>query len=172
MAEPPPLQVAGPSSGPVEGVVLHLDEPLSFWGGLDAATGEVIDRHHPQSGQSVAGRVLVMHSGRGSSSGSSVLLEAVRCGTAPAAIVMVEPDAIVALGAIVASELYDFTLPVVLVNESVMAELCTGVRVRIDRDGSVRTINAVPWLLRRGWRRRARFARRGRLAQPYPTPPS
>lgn len=142
MAEPPPLQVAGPSSGPVEGVVLHLDEPLSFWGGLDAATGEVIDRHHPQSGQSVAGRVLVMHSGRGSSSGSSVLLEAVRCGTAPAAIVMVEPDAIVALGAIVADELYGWPLPVVLVNEAELAKFRTGDQVCVERDGSVRTINA------------------------------
>jgi predicted aconitase with swiveling domain len=56
MAERPSLQVAGPPGGPVEGEVLHLDEPLSFWGGLDAATGEVIDRHHPQSGLSVAGR--------------------------------------------------------------------------------------------------------------------
>ncbi|MDG2908940.1 MAG: DUF126 domain-containing protein [Acidimicrobiales bacterium] len=142
MAEPPPLQVAGPSSGPVEGVVLHLDEPLSFWGGLDAATGEVIDRHHPQSGQSVAGRVLVMHSGRGSSSGSSALLEAVRCGTAPAAIVMVEPDAIVALGAIVADELYGRPLPVVLANEAELAKLRTGDQVCIERDGSVRRIDA------------------------------
>jgi predicted aconitase with swiveling domain len=142
MAEPPRLQVAGPASGPVEGVVLRLDEPLSFWGGLDAATGEVIDRHHPQVGRSVTGRVLVMHSGRGSSSGSSILLEAVRCGTAPVAIVMVEPDAIVALGAIVASELYGVALPVVLVDEAQFARLRTGVRVDVGVDGSVRTIAA------------------------------
>ena len=142
MAERPSLQVAGPPGGPVEGEVLHLDEPLSFWGGLDAATGEVIDRHHPQSGLSVAGRVLVMRSGRGSSSASSVLLEAVRCGTAPAAIVMVEPDAIVALGAIVADELYGWPLPVVLVNEAELAKFRTGDQVCVERDGSVRTINA------------------------------
>ena len=142
MAEPPQVQVAGPPSGPVEGVVLHLDEPLSFWGGLDSASGEIIDRHHPQVGRSVAGRVLVMRTGRGSSSGSSVLLEAVRCGTAPAAIVMVEADAIVALGAIVADEFYGVALPVVLVSEAELAGLCTGIRVGIDRDGTVRTINA------------------------------
>ncbi|MDP6940369.1 MAG: DUF126 domain-containing protein, partial [Planctomycetota bacterium] len=72
----------------------------------------------------------------------SVLLEAVRCGTAPAAIVMVEADAIVALGAIVADEFYGVALPVVLVSEAELAGLCTGIRVGIDRDGTVRTINA------------------------------
>ena len=136
MPEVPLVQVAVPDGG-VTGEVLRLDEPLSFWGGLDSATGEVIDRHHPQSGTSVAGRVLVMPHGRGSSSGSSVLAEAARCGTAPLAIVMVEPDAIVALGAIVADELYGVGVPVVLVSVDELAGLSTGGRVRIGSDGSV-----------------------------------
>ena len=63
-------------------------------------------------------------------------------GTAPAAIVMVEPDAIVALGAIVADELYGWPLPVVLVNEAELAKFRTGDQVCVERDGSVRTINA------------------------------
>ncbi|MDH4116881.1 MAG: DUF126 domain-containing protein [Acidimicrobiia bacterium] len=102
--------VAGCASGPS----FHLDEPLSFWGGLDAATGEIIDRRHPQAGEVVTGKVLVMAKGRGSSSGSSVLAEAIRAGTGPAAIVLGEPDEIVALGAIVAEELYGITVPVVV----------------------------------------------------------
>ena len=57
-------------------------------------------------------------------------------------VVMVEPDAIVALGAIVADELYGWPLPVVLVNEAELAKLRTGDQVRIEHDGSVRTINA------------------------------
>jgi predicted aconitase with swiveling domain len=101
-------------AGRAEGEVLVLDEALSFWGGIDPATGRVIDPRHPQAGAELAGRVLVMPSGRGSSSSSSVLAEAIRVGTAPAAIVLLEPDAIVALGAIVARELYGTTVPVVV----------------------------------------------------------
>jgi predicted aconitase with swiveling domain len=101
-------------AGEATGDVLVLDEPLSFWGGIDPASGEIIDVHHPQRGANVAGRVLVMPGGRGSSSSSSVLAEAIRAGTAPAAIVLLEPDPIVALGAIVARELYGATIPVVV----------------------------------------------------------
>jgi hypothetical protein len=114
-------------AGEGEGEVLVLDEPLSFWGGIDPATGAIVDVHHPQRGEVVAGRVLVMPSGRGSSSSSSVLAEAVRAGTAPAAIVLREPDPIVALGAIVARELYGIALPVVVATEAVPR----GSRIRI-----------------------------------------
>jgi predicted aconitase with swiveling domain len=93
-----------------------LDAPLSFWGGLDPVTGALIDTHHPQQGASLTGRVLVMPSGRGSSSSSYVLAEAIRSGTAPAAIVLREPDGIVALGAIVARELYGALVPVVVLD--------------------------------------------------------
>jgi uncharacterized protein len=95
-----------------------LDEPLSLWGGLDPETGDVIDVRHPQHGANVSGRILVMPSGRGSSSSSSVLAEAIRAGTAPAAIVLSEPDPIVALGSVVARELYGLVTPVVVVDSS------------------------------------------------------
>jgi uncharacterized protein len=100
--------------GTARGTALVLDEPLSFWGGLDPHNGEIIDRRHPQAGHTVTGKVLAMPSGRGSSSSSSVLAEAIRAGTAPVAIVLREPDGIVALGAIVAEELYGRTIPVVV----------------------------------------------------------
>jgi predicted aconitase with swiveling domain len=103
--------------GTGSGEVLVLDEPLSFWGGVDPATGEVIDVRHPQRGANIAGRVLVMGSGRGSSSSSSVFAEAVRAGTAPAAVVLAEPDPILALGSIVARELYGRAVPVVVAAE-------------------------------------------------------
>ena len=80
--------VPGAASGPV----LKLDEPLSFWGGLDSATGTIIDRLHPQRGASVAGCILMMRGGRGSSSGSATLAEALRLGNGPAAILMLERD--------------------------------------------------------------------------------
>ena len=88
-------------AGGAEGDVLALDEPLSFWGGVDEASGCIIDVHHPQHGASVVGRVLVMPAGRGSSSSSSVLAELIRAGFGPAAILLGERDPIVALGAAV-----------------------------------------------------------------------
>ena len=116
-------------SGRGHGAALVLDEPLSFWGGVDPATGAVIDVHHPQAGSIVAGRVLVLPAGRGSSSSSYVLAESVRSGTAPAAIVLGEPDAIIALGALVATELYGSNLPVVVAPG---AALTTGDLVTVD----------------------------------------
>lgn len=101
-------------AGTAEGQALVLDEPLSFWGGIDPETGDVIDVRHPQHGANVAARILVLPTGRGSSSSSSVLAEAIRTGTAPAAILLGEVDPILALGAIVARELYGSTVPVVV----------------------------------------------------------
>jgi predicted aconitase with swiveling domain len=102
--------VPGAASGPI----LRLDEPLSFWGGLDSATGTIVDRLHPQRSANIAGRVVMMPGGRGSSSGSATLAEAVRLGKGPAAILMLERDAIVVVGAMVAAELYGLVCPVAL----------------------------------------------------------
>lgn len=100
------------------GEALTLDAPLSFWGGTDRATGVIIDRHHPQHGIGIAGRVLIMDASRGSSSSSSVLAEQIRAGVAPAAILLGSRDAIIALGALAAAELYGIRMPVVLINRS------------------------------------------------------
>jgi uncharacterized protein len=127
--------VAGEARGPV----LVLDEPLSFWGGVDPETGRVIDVHHPQVGAVVTGRVLAMPSGRGSSSSSSVLVESIHAGTGPIAIVMREPDPIVALGAIVVRELFGTRFPVVVVDEATYRSLRNDdvVTVRADDAGAV-----------------------------------
>lgn len=122
-------------AGEATGVVLVLAEPLSMWGGLDPETGEVIDGRHPQFGLNVTGRILVMPSGRGSSSSSSVLAEAIRIRTAPAAIVLAEPDDIILLGALVAEELYGITCPVVVADPPTYAALRTGDRVTLQPGG-------------------------------------
>lgn len=119
-------------AGSARGRVLRLDEPLSLWGGMDAATGKVIDRRHPQAGQDLAGRVVFMPSGRGSSSSSSVLAEAVRAGTAPAAVVLVEPDPILALGAVVAAELYGRRVPIVVLDDTAYEAIRSGDEVAIE----------------------------------------
>jgi predicted aconitase with swiveling domain len=118
--------------GVAEGSALVLDEPLSLWGGVDPATGIVIDARHPQRGQSVSGRVLVMPAARGSSSSSSILAEAVRAGCAPAAILLGEPDLILAVGAAVAEELYGRSVPVVLLRGDELAGIVDGARVKVD----------------------------------------
>ena len=122
MPDQPRVLVAGTATGEV----LHLDEPLSFWGGLDATDGRIIDRRHPQADRVVTGRVLAMPHGRGSSSASSVLCEAVRAGTAPIAILMAEPDELVALGAIVAG-----------VGHEAYQSMVDGERVTVGPDGTV-----------------------------------
>lgn len=106
------------TSGRATAPVLVLDEPLSFWGGVDAVSGAIIDTHHPQVGQSVAGRILMLHSGRGSSSSSSVLAETIRNRVGPAAILIVASDPILALGCLVAEELYGVHVPVVVLDEA------------------------------------------------------
>lgn len=105
------------TTGRASAAVLVLDEPLSFWGGVDPLSGAIIDTHHPQAGQSVAGRVVLMHSGRGSSSSSSVLAETLRHGVGPAALLMVVSDPILALGCLVAEELYGVHTPVIVLRD-------------------------------------------------------
>ena len=105
---------------------LVLTDGLSLWGGMDPATGELIDAHHPQRGANLAGRVVVMPSGRGSSSSASVLAESVRARTAPAAIVRGEPDLILALGAAVAEELDGGRVPVVVMPPDELASITDG----------------------------------------------
>lgn len=112
------IEVTALVPGEGQGRVVVLDRPLSFWGGFDPATGEVIDRRHPQLGVRLSGAVVAMPGGRGSSSATSVITEAIRIGTAPAAFVLARPDPIIALGAMVAEELYSIVCPVVVVPEA------------------------------------------------------
>jgi predicted aconitase with swiveling domain len=122
----------------VAGRALVLDEGLSLWGGMDPATGLLIDARHPQRGASLTGRVVVMPSGRGSSSSASVLAEAVRARTAPAAILLGEPDLILAIGSAVAEELYGVVVPVVVLPADELSSIVDGTEMRIGPDGSVR----------------------------------
>ena len=117
--------------GEAEGLALVLRAPLSLWGGMDPATGELIDERHPQRGAQMAGRVLVMPAVRGSSSASSVLAEAARAGCAPAAILLGEVDLILAVGAAVADELYGIRIPVVQLDGEDLARITDGAAVRV-----------------------------------------
>jgi predicted aconitase with swiveling domain len=119
------------ADGSASGEALVLREALSLWGGVDPATGVIIDSRHPQLGASVAGRVLVMPAVRGSSSSSSVLAETVRAGCAPAAILLGETDLILAVGAAVAEELYGRRIPVVQLAPAELGAITDGARVSV-----------------------------------------
>ncbi|CAN5835778.1 hypothetical protein BH23ACT4_BH23ACT4_09190 [soil metagenome] len=102
--------VDGSASGPL----MVLSEPLSFWGGVDPATGTIIDRSHPAVGESVAGKILYMPYGRGSSSSASVIAETIRNGAGPVGFILGEPDEIVVTGVYVANSLYGTSVPVMV----------------------------------------------------------
>lgn len=91
--------------GAVAAPVLILRAPISFWGGVDPKSGDIIDARHPDVGRNIAGKVLCLPGTIGSSSASAVLMELVHAGRAPAAILMPEPDAILLMGLIVAREM-------------------------------------------------------------------
>ena len=109
--------------GAAVGPLLYADVGLSFWGGVDPFSGEVIDRHHPLSGECLAGRVLAIPSGRGSCTGSSVLMELISNGHAPAALVLAEADEILTLGVLVAQTLFERSLPVLCIGSEAFAGL-------------------------------------------------
>ncbi len=119
------------SDGVAEGELVVLAAPLSFWGGMDPSSGRIIDRRHPQWGLALSGKIVAMPAGRGSSSSSSVLAEAIRTGSAPTGLILCQPDGIVALGAIVAVELYGRECPVVCLAVADYAALRAGRRTRI-----------------------------------------
>ena len=101
-------------AGSAEGVAVVSKEALSFWGGVCPRTGKIIDRRHERSGTIVTGKVFVFPQGKGSSTSSATLMEAIRAGVAPAAIINLKVDPILALGSIVADELYHQAIPIVV----------------------------------------------------------
>jgi predicted aconitase with swiveling domain len=124
-------------SGSARGTALVSSEPISFWGGYDYLTGEIIDRRHPLSGMNASGKVLAVPFSRGSSTTSEVLLEAIRAGTAPCAILTTGTDFFFALASVVADELYARPLPLVSVTEVDFTRLKTGDEIQIEADGRV-----------------------------------
>lgn len=111
--------------GQAHGQVLALTNPISFWGGVDDS-GRISDIHHPQCGASLTGKVVVMTSGRGSSSSTTVLADQIRTGVAPAAIVLADCDTILVIGALVAAELYAVHMPVVQLSRPDLGKLTGG----------------------------------------------
>jgi len=129
-------QVLNP--GEAAGAALVLSEPLSFWGGFDPASGRVIDRHHPQLGAELAGKILVLPESRGSGGTPAGVAEAIRHGTAPLAFILGKADANVSAGALAAAEHYGREVPVVALAPENFGCLRSGDRLTVTRDGRVK----------------------------------
>ena len=125
------------TSGTAQGPVLFGDTPLSFWGGVQPSSGEIIDRRHPLSGKIITGQILALPSGRGSCTGSSVMMEVILNGNGPAALILEQPDEILALGAIVAELVFGKGLPVVVVGSAGFAAVRDAAWAGVNADGSV-----------------------------------
>jgi predicted aconitase with swiveling domain len=129
--------VGGRAAGPL----LRLTHPISFWGGVDPVAGTIVDPRHPQFGVSIAGTVLAIPSAVGSSSSSAIMLELLREGNAPAAILMGQADAILALGVVVAAELGYEPIPVIEAPADELARLPDGCVAQVDDTGAVSIVD-------------------------------
>lgn len=125
--------VKGGGSGPL----LVSDMPLSFWGGYNQFTGEVIDRRHPLSGKIATGCMLAIPASRGSSTTTAVLLEAIRRGTAPAALITSQVDTFLVLASVVADELYQKPIPVLTLDAEAFKLLNSSQYAALDQSGKL-----------------------------------
>lgn len=123
--------------GTASGRLLVSREPISFWGGYDPGAGTITERNHPLADAVARDRVLCIPSTRGSSTTTAVLLEAIRAGTAPAALLTAGTDTFLALAAIVAEEMYGRTIPVIALEDADYASLASGSHARVECDGTV-----------------------------------
>jgi hypothetical protein len=112
------------STGSASGEALVTSMGISFFGGVDPLTGCVVEKGHELEGQSVAGRILVFPSGKGSTVGSYTLYRLKKAGLAPAAIVNAEAETITAVGCIISD--------IPCVDQVPIDQLQTGMRLRVD----------------------------------------
>jgi len=127
-------ELRGLTPGRATGRIALLSSPLSLWGGLNVENGTICDVNHPEHGLLLKGRILAMKAARGSSSSSSALVEAIRRGNAPAAILLGRVDPILVIGSLVAADLYRIEVPIVLVAETSWKHLEDGMQISIAAD--------------------------------------
>ncbi len=122
--------------GSAAGEVLALTHPISFWGGVDPKTGDIIDARHPERGHNIAGKILALPGMIGSSSAAAVMLELIHANKAPAALIMPEPDAILLLGVIVAREM-GWAIPPAFALDKDAQKMLGGKMIKIAADGMI-----------------------------------
>lgn len=130
---------ASAASGGVapDGLLLLLEQSLSFWGGFDTIEGRIIDVHHPQSGQTVGGQIVALPETKGSAGTPADLAEAIRLGVGPLAVITTTIDLNIVAGAMVASKLYGVDVPILRLNVDDFSRLSTGQRLTIAENGTI-----------------------------------
>ena len=124
-------------SGGAEGTVLRFDAPISFWGGINAVTSKVVMAGHPQTGNYIKDKILVIPKLIGSSSSAAVILELIYAGLAPGGLILGEKDAILPVGVLVARQMNWQTIPVVAVADPPFQ---TGDQLYIHPDGRIDSV--------------------------------
>ena len=124
-------------SGLASGSAMILDETLSFWGGFNPVNGEIIDVHHPQYKQRVSQSILCISQSRGSAGTPAAITETLRNGSGPAAFILAKADVNIAVGVMVANQLYGLNIPVIEVSLSQMVQIDNGSNVQVNEDGSI-----------------------------------
>ncbi|MEC1715134.1 aconitase X swivel domain-containing protein [Schinkia azotoformans] len=125
------------ASGEVRGEIVGTNHLLSFWGGFDPVTGKIIDRHHPLCGETLTGKIFVLPRGKGSSTGSPILLDAIMLGNAPAGLIMNKADVIISLGIIVCEEFFKKGIPIIVLNNEDFSEAVQAKEAVIKEGGTV-----------------------------------
>ncbi len=118
--------------GKVQGEVLATHDDISFYGGCDPETGVIVEKGHELEGQSIAGKILVFPTGKGSTVGSYVLYSLSKAGKAPLAIINKSTDPIVAVGCIISD--------IPAIDQIDVSQLETGLKIEVDADNGVISI--------------------------------
>ena len=126
------------SKGKAQGRLLVVDEPVSFWGGFDPNDGRILEASHPQRGRSLCGQILVMARSKGSAGTPAGVAESIRNESGPLAIILCMADVNIAVGAMVASNLYGLRMPVLEIPDPDFSRLQTGMLCEIEESGTIR----------------------------------
>jgi len=112
--------------GKAQGEALVTSQPISFYGGVDPATGVVIEKGHELQGQSIKGKILVFPTGKGSTVGSYTLYRMKKNDTAPAGMINRECETVVAVGVIISE--------IPCVDKIDISKIKTGDKIRIENE--------------------------------------
>lgn len=115
------------SKGHAKGEALVSNDPISFLGGVDPYTGQVIDSKHELNGKNIKDKILIIPGGKGSTVGSYVIFQMAKSKTAPKAIICLKAEPIIATGAIMAE------IPMVdNIEGNIMDLVSSGMEIEVD----------------------------------------
>jgi predicted aconitase with swiveling domain len=119
-------------AGKGEGKAVVYEGPFAFLGDLNPATGKISLPRHKLEGISLANKVFVFTTGKGSSGCDMAAWAAKKNGNAPAAIICLESEPVLS-GAVIATEIPTVDHP----ERNVFDLIRTGDYVRVDATAGV-----------------------------------